>query len=148
MSVRRKARILGSLALLLASTIAPTQASAGAETLQSCLDAYVDVTEDVTIFGGSGDGLHICFNSALPNLANVPVQTGDHKCNPDSNSHGTFNNCISWAQFHESGVNTTVCLYYEVNYIGQLWKGTNNGDTGAFWTPPQGDSTTSIKFGC
>jgi hypothetical protein len=146
--MKRKVRILASLGLFLVSAVVPPEALGGIQTIdsgdsiQSCSQAYVIIWENT---GYNGDGLQICYGTNISNLANVPVLTGDHKCDPNPN--GNWDNCTSAVQFSESSVNTTVCLYSEVNYIGQFWKGTNNGDHNS-WIFPPNDWATSVKFGC
>lgn len=146
---RRRLDVVVMLAAVLAITATFGSLASPSPVAASCSQAYVDLSEDVTIFGGNGDTLRVCFGTNIANLATVTVQTGDHYCFPNSGSNHTWNDCISWARFTEQGgFNTTVCLYSEINYINQIWKGSNNGDTGPFWGPPANDAATSVKFGC
>jgi peptidase inhibitor family I36 len=123
----RKAPILASLALIVAAGFAPvTAVQAGGAGVQSCSQAWVNIWEH---YGFNGRGLHICYGVSIPNLA----------------TYG-FNNITSSAQFDEITVNTTVCLYSEINYIGEIWKATS--DASVQWIFPPNDWASSVKFGC
>lgn len=74
--------------------------------IQSCSQAYVDLWEN---YGSNGNGLRVCYPTNIPNPA----------------TYG-FNNITSSVVFNEITVNTTVCLYSEVNYIGEIWKATSD----------------------
>ena len=150
-STRRRAidRLLAALALgailLTFAWLGATGAAAGGAGVQSCSSAYVDISEHQN----GGDTLRICYAIQYSNLGTVTVQTGDGYCAPNSGSNHSWDNCVSYVEFHEfNGFNTSVCLYYEQAFINQLWKGSNNGDFGRFFTWPQNDSATSVKFGC
>jgi len=146
--MKRRLRALATLALFLVTAAMPPQAFGGIQTIgngdsiQSCSQAYVIIWENT---GYNGDGLEICYGTNISNLATISDLTGDHKCDPNPN--GNWDNCTSAVQFSESSVNTTVCLYSEVNYISQIWKGVNSGDQ-QNWIFPPNDWASSVKFGC
>ena len=127
MSTNRKVPIFASLALMLAAALAPaTAVQAGEVGIQSCSQAYVDIWQH---YGFNGNGLRICYGTNIPNLA----------------TYG-FDNITSSAVFNEITANTTVCLYSEINYIGEIWKATS--DASVQWILPPNDWASSVKFGC
>lgn len=126
MSTNRIIRIVTSISLIIAVAAAPATIQAGRFGVQSCSQAYVIIWEH---YGYNGRGLQICYGTNIPDLG----------------VYG-FDNITSAAQFRELSLNTSVCLYSELNYIGQVWKATSNADE--HWIFPPNDWTTSVKFGC
>jgi hypothetical protein len=140
---------MGRLRVLLASAalLVPMLLVFSGPVLASCAQANLTVWED---YGYNGDGLVICSPVNLPNLGNV-VHTQPGICNGGV-GFDDWDNCISAAQFFEfGGFNTSACLFTEVNFLGFIWKGVNNGNQ-EHWLlgPPFGlnDTATSTRFVC
>lgn len=134
MSAVRKFRVVAAItSVALITSLTPTSAYGGAQVvgdagIQSCSEAYVEIWEHSWF---NGRGLRICYGSNIPNLATY-----------------NFDNITSSATFNELSRNTSVCLYSEIGYIGEIWKATSDQSV-QWWGPvPPNDWATSVKFGC
>lgn len=131
------------IAALMAMVPAGLVSLAAAHTLSCSQDAY-NVWEDSNF---TGDGLHVCYPSNLPNLASM-THTQPGLCSATFKARDDWDDCLSSAKNLVGNESHRVCFYTGANYTGSRYVLPSNGQASWLWPDTFADSISSIRWDC